>query len=99
MFSFWVCSFVYPLYVPCNVTQSLSSSEKTETEQDLRVKVEAMLGEAKEVLQDVLLSEVRSPNICIFLGHLSQSGDLLLWAGFCCGALCVNILFFYWANL
>ena len=85
--------------MPCNVTQSLSSSEKTETEQDLRVKMEAMLGEAKEVLQDVLLSEVRSPNICIFLGHLSQSGDLLLWAGFRCGVLCVNILFFYWANL
>lgn len=50
---------MYPLFVPCNGTQSLSPTEKTETEQDLRVKLEAMLGGAQEVLQDVILSEVR----------------------------------------
>lgn len=56
---FSLFSYVYPLFVPCNGTQSLSPSEKTETEQDLRVKLETMLGGAKEVLQDVILSEVR----------------------------------------
>lgn len=56
---FSLYSYVYPLFVPCNGTQSLGSKEKTETEQDLRVKLEAMLGGAKEVLQDVILSEVR----------------------------------------
>lgn len=56
---FSLYSYVYPLFVPCNGTQSLGSKEKTETEQDLRVKLEAILGGAKEVLQDVILSEVR----------------------------------------
>lgn len=56
---FSLYSYVYPLYVPCNGTQSLGPKEKTDTEQDLRVKLEAMLGGAKEVLQDVILSEVR----------------------------------------
>lgn len=56
---FSLFSYVYPLFVPCNGTQSLNPSEKTETEQDLRVKLETMLGGAKEVLQDVILSEVR----------------------------------------
>lgn len=56
---FSLYSYVYPLFVPCNGTQSLSPTEKTETEQDLRVKLEAMLGGAQEVLQDVILSEVR----------------------------------------
>lgn len=55
---FSLFSYVYPLFVPCNGTHSLSPKEKTETEQDLRVKLEGMLGGAKEVLQDVILSEV-----------------------------------------
>ncbi|XP_062613415.1 uncharacterized protein LOC134275179 [Saccostrea cucullata] len=50
-------SYVYPLFVACNTTQTLNVSEKTEAEQDLREKLETLLGEAIEVLQDVVITE------------------------------------------
>ncbi|XP_056001884.1 uncharacterized protein LOC125654160 [Ostrea edulis] len=50
-------SFVYPVFVACNITQGLSASEIIETEQDLRTKLETILGEAKEVLQDAIITQ------------------------------------------
>ncbi|XP_061187865.1 uncharacterized protein LOC133195903 [Saccostrea echinata] len=50
-------SHVYTLFVACNATEALNASERMETEQDLRGKLETLLGEAKEILQDVIITE------------------------------------------